>query len=228
MCGGDQTKVKRLDQGQRIEHVLAERPHDVGVVILERETEIAHRIIEQPCIAKVAAKDIAGKKHALLDQEGALRIRPVQVRRMQEAQGAPAEINRVIGLYRDVLGRLLATGFEQRLQHHLRPAGKIDLGLGRTAQQLGQCATMIGLQMIEHDGGDFVVAGDRFQTQEKLVGEAFLHRIDDRHAMLPAHHVAVVSRPVGGFQDDVETAQMRIKDAHPMDARRELDRLISA
>ena len=59
--------VLRLDQRHGIEHVLAERPHDVGVVILEGEAEVADAVVEQAGIAEMAAEAIdSGKARQLL------------------------------------------------------------------------------------------------------------------------------------------------------------------
>ncbi len=86
-----------------------------------------------------------------------------------------------------------AAGLEQRLQHHLGAAREVHPGLGRALQQLRQGAAVVRLQVVEDDGGDLVVAGDGFQALEEGLGEAFLHRVDDRHPLLAAHHVGVVA-----------------------------------
>jgi hypothetical protein len=71
--------------------MFAEGAHDVLVVILERETEIADLVVEQTPVAEVAAEHIAGKQRALLFEEGALRVRPVQEGCLQEAQRPDVE-----------------------------------------------------------------------------------------------------------------------------------------
>ena len=64
--------------------MLAERTHDVLIVVFERETEIADLIVEQPRIAEMAAKHIAAEQDALLLDQGALRVRPMQERRAKK------------------------------------------------------------------------------------------------------------------------------------------------
>ena len=58
MCGRDEIDLQRLDQRQRAQHVILERPHDVRVVVLEGKPEVAYPIVEQQFIAVVTAEHI--------------------------------------------------------------------------------------------------------------------------------------------------------------------------
>ena len=160
MGRSDQHQVERFDQRQRVEHKLAERPHDMRVVILERKAEIADAVVEQSRVAEMTTEDVTGKQDAVLHQIGALRVRPVQVGRVQKTQRAAAEFHSVVGGDRCVFRRFLETRLEQCLEHHLRPARQVDAGLRRAAQQFGQRTAVVRLQMIEDDGRDFGVVGD--------------------------------------------------------------------
>ncbi len=80
-----------------VEHVRFERPHDVRVVVVEREAKVADPVVEQPVVAVVAAEHVAGEQDLRLHQVGALGVGPVQKRRMQEAQPAIAEADLVAG-----------------------------------------------------------------------------------------------------------------------------------
>ena len=219
MRGGDRRQLERLDQAHRIENVLAEGPHDVRVVVLEGEAEVAHAVVEQARTAEVAAEHVAGEQHTLFDHVGALGVGPVQVGRVQEVQGAAAEVHLVAGGHRRVVGRAAAAGLEQGLEHHLRAARQVHPRLRRAAQQLGQRPAMVRLEVVEHDGGDLVVAGHRFEPAEEVVREVLLDGVDHRHTFAAPDHIGVVGGAVGGPEDDVETAQMRIEGAHPVDTR---------
>ena len=116
---GDQFDVERFDQRHGVEYVLAEGPHDVGVVVLEGKAEIADGIVEQPVVAKMTTENVTGEQQAVLFEIGALGVRPVQVGGVQEAQRAAAEVDGVVGGDRDVFGRLLAGRLQQCLEHHL-------------------------------------------------------------------------------------------------------------
>ena len=85
--------------------MLLERPHDVGVVIIEGEAKVPDPIVEQAAVAIVAAENVPGEEHLLLDQVGALGIRPVQERRVQKPQRAVAQADLVAGAYGGVVER---------------------------------------------------------------------------------------------------------------------------
>ncbi len=72
--------------------------------------------------------------------------------------------------------------------------------------------------MIEDDDFDFRVICNAFQASEKVVGKAFFHGVDHRHAFAAANHISVVTGTVGSLQDDVEGAQVRVQRADPMHA----------
>ena len=80
-------------------HMLLERPHDVGVVVVEGETKVSDPIVEQTVVAVVTAEHVAGEQHLPLHQVGALGVRPVQEGGMQEAQGATAQVHLVAGAH---------------------------------------------------------------------------------------------------------------------------------
>ena len=221
VSGADQTDLQRLDQVQGIEHMLAERPHDVLVVVLEGKAEVADLVIEQARIAEVAAEHVARKQHGLFHQIAALGVGPVQERRVQKAQGAIAQADRIAGIYR---GEDQVLAFQQTLQHHLGAHRDIQPGLRRAPHQLGQRSGVVRLQMVEHDGGDFRIVRDLFQASEKIIGMRLLHRIDHRHARAAPHAIGIVAGAVGGPENHVEVAQALVQGAHPVDARRKFNR----
>jgi hypothetical protein len=75
---------------------------------------------------------------------------------------------------------------------------------------------MIGFKVIEDDGGDFVVVGNRLQTAKEGLGEIELDGVDDRHTVAATHRIGVVAGAVGSAQDDVEAAQVGIEGADPV------------
>jgi hypothetical protein len=68
-----------------------------GVVVLEGKAEVADGIVEQAGIAVVATEKVGGEEDALRRQPGALGVRPVQIRGIEEFQLAIAEIGAVAG-----------------------------------------------------------------------------------------------------------------------------------
>jgi hypothetical protein len=64
----------------------------VRVVVLEGKAEVADGIVEQAGIAVMAAEEIGREQDALLRQPGALGIRPVQVRGVEEFELPIAEV----------------------------------------------------------------------------------------------------------------------------------------
>ncbi|OIQ63209.1 hypothetical protein GALL_552500 [mine drainage metagenome] len=99
----DHVDAQRFHQRQRLQHVLPERTHDVGVVVFESKAEIPDLVVEQTLVAEMTAEHVPGKQDALLFQISALRIRPVQIRRMEKTQGPVAQIHRVAGTDRGIV-----------------------------------------------------------------------------------------------------------------------------
>ena len=202
--------------------MLAERPHDVLVVILERKTEIADAIVEQAVVAEMAAEHVAGEQHRFFIQIGTLGVRPVQKGGVEKSQRAPAQLHRVAGIHRRI-GQVFA--FQQALQHGLRLHRDNQPRVRRPPHQFRQRAGVVGFQMVENDDGDFVVACHLFQSLEERVRELRLHRVDHRHPRLAAHAIGVVGSAIGGFEDDVEHPQLRVEGADPEHAGGEGDGL---
>jgi hypothetical protein len=75
---------------------------------------------------------------------------------------------------------------------------------------------MVGLEVIEDDGGDLVVIGNRLQTAKEGRRKIDLDRVDHGHAVTAAHDIGVVAGAVGGAQDDVEVAQVGVEGADPV------------
>ena len=105
----------------------------------------------------MTAKHVTAEQYALLFQPGALGVRPVQERGVEEVQGAPSQFDKITGID-DGVGQVVV--FYQRFSHQLRLAGNIQIGLRRAAHQFGQGPGVIRFQMVEHDGGYFVKAAD--------------------------------------------------------------------
>jgi hypothetical protein len=78
------------------------------------------------------------------DQPGALRVRPVQVGRVQETQRAAAEVDGVVGGHRDVFGRLLADGFNSALSIIWARLRQIDRACGARRSNSGRAPLWSG------------------------------------------------------------------------------------
>ncbi len=204
--GGDDGEVERLDQVERLGDEAAEGPHQPVEIMVHGEAEIAHPVVEEPLVAIVAAEEIAGEEDPLLDEIGALRVGPVDVGRGQEAQPPAAQIRFGAGGDGQDPGRLEGIA-EEGAQDRQAAGREADLGLRRPAQQLGQGAGMVGLEVVEHDLRDLVVAGHGFEAREEGLGMIRMHRVDHRHARRAADGVGVVARAVGRLHQRVEAAQ---------------------
>jgi hypothetical protein len=108
----------------------------------------------------------AAEKRTSLRQPGALGVWPVQIGRVEERELPIAEIGAIAGADESDPPRQIGR-IEEPLQHQAGLRRDQQRRAGRAPQQFRQGAGMVGFQVIEDDGGDFVVVGDRLQTAKK-------------------------------------------------------------
>ena len=225
VTGADHIDLQVLDAIQRLVHERVPEGADDVVKIILRGAEIAlrvrHRAAQDALVAVVAAERVAGEEYAVLLHIGVHGVRPVELRQDHKAQRLAAQRQRVAVLHRAAVEIVV----DDLLQKAQRRGGAYHHRPGIQLQHLLDGAGVIGLRVVHDDIVNAVNGSDRPDILHIAIPVFQLVGLKERGFLAPLEDVGVVGRAKFRVHDNVEHAELRVKDSVPPKAVGQLKHL---
>ena len=225
VAGQDHLDVEILDPFKRRRHVRPLEWANDAVKVVPERFQIAFLVLkgapEDPRVAKVRTKGIAGDERLVLFEVGEHGVRPVQVGQRHERERLAAQFQPVPVLDRDAL----EVAVDDVLQKAQRRGRGDDLDVGVQPKEVLDGARVVGLGMADDDVVDFRNIRKARDRLHVVVQELMLCGLNQRGLLRALEHIGVVGGAVLGLHDDVEDRKARVQHAAVGQSFRQLERI---
>ena len=213
-------ELEREDLVDLLDHAIAERREDVGVV-LERllvELFLVHLVVETERRGVVLAEGVVRHEDVVPGEVGEHAVRPVEHRRFDEDELVRADVDPVARAHLSEFPVLVVMPRDARRS----PFGYDQLGVRRVPHDEGQPSRVVGLRVVGDDDVDLRRIDELADVVHELVRERPPDRVDE-NGLLVHDEVGVVRRAAMG----AELVPVKVRRS-PSRRRRPSTRLLSA